>query len=29
LAVKASVGRAFEQAVNEHYQLTGTLVVSG
>ena len=29
LAVKASAGRAFEQAVNEHYQLTGKLVVGG
>ncbi|MEY4626650.1 MAG: hypothetical protein RL003_622, partial [Bacteroidota bacterium] len=29
LAVKASAGRAFEQAVNDHYQLTGKLVVGG
>jgi putative IMPACT (imprinted ancient) family translation regulator len=27
LAVKASGGRAFEQAVNDHYQLTGKLIV--
>lgn len=27
LAVKASAGRAFEQAVNDHYQLTGKLVL--
>jgi len=27
LAVKASNGRAFEQAVNDHYQLTGKLIV--
>jgi len=25
--VKASGGRAFEQAVNDHYQLTGKLIV--
>ena len=27
LAVKASSGRTFEQAVNDHYQLTGKLIV--
>ena len=27
LAVKVSGGRAFEQAVNDHYQLTGKLIV--
>jgi len=27
LAVKASSGCAFEQAVNDHYQLTGKLIV--
>lgn len=27
VAVKASVGRNFEQAVGDHYQLTGKLVV--
>lgn len=27
LAVKAGVGRNFEQAVGDHYQLTGKLVV--
>lgn len=29
LAVKASAGRGFEQAIKDHYQLSGTLVVSG
>jgi putative IMPACT (imprinted ancient) family translation regulator len=27
LSVKASSGRTFEQAVNDHYQLTGKLIV--